>query len=109
MLALLFIPSRAKTVFSYHGTGLRLYARCSKYRKCNLQEISSQFTLKIYPLSYLFGMESYFCGPVTAEALPRKVRVVRTFFETFFFLFPEARKPLFSLEFVGHFVMGLPS
>ena len=74
---------------------------CRKYRHSS--------HLKFIPFHISLAMESHFCGPVTAEALRRKVRVVRTFFETFFFLFPETRKPLFSLEFARHFVMGLPS
>ena len=74
---------------------------CMKYRH------SSHLTF--IPFHISLAMESHFCGPVTAEALPRKVRVVRTFFETFF-LFPETRiKALFSLEFARHFLMGLPS
>ena len=73
---------------------------CRKYRHSS--------HLQFIPFHICLAMESHFCGPVTAEALPRKVRVVKTFFEKNFF-FPETRKPLFSLEFARHFEMGLPS
>ena len=73
---------------------------CRKYRHSS--------HLKFIPFHISLAMESHFCGPVTAEALPRKVRVVRTLLKLFF-LFPETRKPLFSLEFARYFVMGLPS
>ena len=49
---------------------------CMKYRHSS--------HLKFIPFHISLAMESHFCGPVTAEVLPTKVRVVRTFFETFF-------------------------
>ena len=38
----------------------------------------------------------YCTGPVTAKALPRKVRVVRTFIETLFFFF-QKQESLYSV------------
>ena len=61
---------------------------CRKYRHSS--------HLKFIPFHISLAMESHFCGPVTAEALPRKVRVVRTFFETYFFFF-QKQESLYSV------------
>ena len=65
---------------------------CRKYRHSS--------HLKFIPFHISLAMESHFCGPVTAEALPRKVRVVRTFFETYFFFYQkqESLSSVYNLQ-----------
>ena len=72
---------------------------CRKYRR--------KLHLKFIPFHICLAMESHFCGPVTAEALPRKVRVVRTLFETFF-SFSRNKKAFIQFRICNAFFDGSP-
>ena len=72
---------------------------CMKYRHSS--------HLRFIPFHISLAMESHFCGPVTAEALPRKVRVPRTFFETFF-SFSRNKKAFIQFRICKAFCDGSP-
>ena len=74
-------------------------ATCMKYRHSS--------HLRFIPFHISLAMESHFCGPVTAEALPRKVRVVRNFFETFF-SFSRNKKAFLQFRICKAFFDGSP-
>ena len=72
---------------------------CRKYRHSS--------HLKFIPFHISLAMESHFCGPVTAEALPRKVRVVRTLLKLFI-SFSRNKKAFIQFRICKAFCDGSP-